>query len=120
MSEMLERQRNSSEAMPVITSFKVLLCRVFWCFGGPIILSFLTYKIAYAKDGWGTPSDIAFPIIVAATIAARWIGFRNGERSNTIGEVTTLAQLRSYSVKFMTGGLIVWIAANVLANHVLN
>jgi hypothetical protein len=117
---MVDSSRQSEVAIEPIASFSVLLSRVAWCFGGPVALAFLTLKIAFSQDGWGSPSDVAFPLVLAATIAARWISFRNGDRLNTFGEVTTLNQLRRYSVVFLCAGVVVWIATNMLANHVLN
>jgi len=103
---MVESSSQPKAAIEPITSLKALIARVAWCFAGPVTLAFLTYKIAFSKDGWVTPSDIAFPIILASTVAARWISFRCGDRSNTIGEVTTLDELRRYSVIFISVGLL--------------
>ena len=117
---MAEHSKNSGDALPPITSFNVLAYRVFWCFGGPVILAFLLYKIAFANDGWLTPSDLAYPIVLIATVAARWASFRAGDRSNSVGEVTTIDQLRRYSIVFTTVGLLIWIVANVLGNRGVN
>lgn len=99
-----------------MTSFAVLICHLFWIFGGPIVLSFLTLKLATTKDGWTTPYDIGFPIVLAATVAARWYCFRSGDILNSMGEITTMDQLRRYTRVFLVGGMAVWIAANLIAN----
>lgn len=114
---MVEPSNQTKEVLPPITSFRVILCRIVWCFAGPVALCFLTLKIALTTDGWIAPSDLGFPCVVIMTVAARWFCFRGGDRTNTLGEVTTIEQLRRYSMILAIGGLLVWSAANVLGNH---
>lgn len=103
-----------------ITTFSQLVVRVAWVFGGPVALAFLAIKIATTKDGWVSSSDLAFLLILPATVAARWIGFRNGDRSNTLGELTTQEQLRRYSISFLAGGIVLWVGANLCGNSILS
>lgn len=115
---MVESSNRAEAAMEPITSIKVLISRVAWYFAGPVTLCLLAFKIASTNDGWLTASDITFPIIVAATVAARWICFRAGDRSNTMGQVTSIEDLRRYSIVFSIGSVLVWIAANIVGNFV--
>lgn len=114
--QMVESSNRTEAALEPITSFTVLFSRIVWFFAGPVVLCFLAVRIATISDGWMSASDIAFPIVVVATVAARWICFRSGDPSNTTGGITTIEELRRYSIVFPIGGALVWAAANIIGN----
>ena len=114
---MTEKTQPRETAVPPITSFWVLVCRVAWLFAGPVMLGFLALAIANRNDGWIAATDLGFLIVLAATVGARWISFHSGDTSNSSGEVTSLDQLRRYSVGFLMGGILVWIATNFIGNQ---
>lgn len=114
---MTEKTPQHDSAVQPITSLWVLICRVTWLFAGPMILAFLALAIFNRNDGWIAATDLGFLVVMAATVGARWIAFHSGDTSNSNGEATSLDQLRRYSIGFLTGGILVWIAANVTGNH---
>jgi hypothetical protein len=50
-------------------------------------------------------------------LLGRWLEFRGGHAQTATGEPATRADLRRYLVTATVVGLLVWVAANVVANH---
>lgn len=117
---MAETSRPAVTDVGTITTFSQLAIRIAWVFAGPVALAFIAITIASTRDGWLTTSDLAFLIVLVATVSARWIGFRNGDRANTLGELTTQEQMRRYSINFSAGGIALWASANLFANTILS
>ncbi|HEY0982864.1 MULTISPECIES: hypothetical protein [unclassified Schlesneria] len=114
---MAEKIQTPNGAIRPITSLWVLTGRVAWLFAGPVVLGFLVMSMLQRRDGWIAGTDLAFLIILAVTVGARWLTYNAGDTSNSNGEPTTEAQLRTYSFSFLTGGVVVWILANIVGNH---
>lgn len=95
----------------------VLLGRVFWMFLGPMILVFLGYSIVRIGNGWFTPADIAFLVVVGVLVLARWLEVRGGNPQTASGEPATPEQFRRYILLAPLVGIMVWIGANLIGNH---
>ncbi|WP_010585903.1 hypothetical protein [Schlesneria paludicola] len=106
-----------SAARP-ITSLSLIFYRMVWCFAGPALLALSLARIATTNDGWVASTDIGFVVILAGTVAARWLGFMSGERANTVGEITTKEQLHRYTLVWLVGGSMAWIVANVIGGRI--
>ena len=117
---MVEHPRKTAEVAPPITSLNLLLCRLWWCFVGPVILCFLAIQQSVAPDGWLAASDIGFLIVMLTTVGSRWVSFRAGDRVNAFGDIVGVEQLRRYSMFFLGGGTVVWIVTNVIGNRIFH
>ena len=95
------------------------LARIFWMMIGPMILVLLVMGVAGTGTGWFTGHDIAFLIVVAVTVLARWYEFRSGNPLASTGDPATPDVLRRYVVCVSLIGLGVWVVANVIGNHLL-
>jgi len=78
------------------------------------------WRIVTTGSGWLTSWDVAFCVVVALMMAGRWVELRSGTATTITGEPATAAQCKRYDWVLLTvaGGL--WIAANVVGNHVIN
>lgn len=96
------------------TSLIGIFARLFWMMAGPAILLLLAYTLASNEKGWLAPSSIAFLVVLAGVVIARWLDPHTSE-----GEPTTPAHLRKYMVSTVGMGLLAWVIANLLGNHLL-
>jgi len=96
-----------------------VLARLLWIMVGPVFLAVFGYWIIKTGNGWFTPADFAFLGILAAMIVARWLEFRGGHPKTAEGEPATAAHLRRYAIGAAVVGLSLWVAVNLVANHVL-
>ena len=104
---------------PQATPLHLLFVRMMWIAIGPGILLLTLFKIAENGTGWITALDVLFFVVLAITIASRWWDFNRGDRTTTTGEIATLDHMRRYTVIMVVLGVVAWIVANVLGNHVL-
>lgn len=112
---------NSTPAEPVrITSFWVLGGRLTWIALGPVALVGLTIGIVSGGTGWLTGLDAAFVLVAGLMLLGRWTEQRSGSATTLTGEPATPAQLRRYVVLLIPVAAVIWLAANILGNHVLN
>lgn len=102
------------------TSGRDILIRVFWMMVGPLLLVILAYNIMRTGGGWFTNSDYGFLAVLAVIGLVRWLEFRFGHPRTASGEPATTRHLRRFLVGLALGGLIVWTAANVVGNYVLD
>jgi hypothetical protein len=109
------------ENMPAANaSTLVVLSRLVWMMFGPMLLTVTALIIANAVDaGWRTTADIAFLLILALTIAARWIEFGGGGAMDGTGKPVSREHVVRYTGIMLVGGLAVWVGANVVANYLL-
>jgi hypothetical protein len=84
---------------------------------GPSVLLLLAIGIANRGQGWLTPVDIAFLVVLAAMVAARWLEFRRGAALKGTGEPATRTDLLRYVPIAVATGLAVWIVANLVGNY---
>jgi hypothetical protein len=79
---------------------------------GPATLLLLAYTLAENQKGWFAPSSIAFLVVLAAVIIARWLDPQTSD-----GERTTPVHLRRFTVSTAGIGLAAWVVVNLLGNH---
>ncbi len=102
-----------------VTSIKVVLARLFWMLLGPAFLTICLYRIATAGTGWTTFADLVYFVILGGMILGRWVEFRAGNPRTSTGEPAAPADLRRYVLAVAAGGLLLWVVANVVGNHLL-
>jgi hypothetical protein len=90
------------------------LARLFWMMGAPALMLFLVAVIIQRGGGWGSPSSIAFLVVMLASIAARRLDPHNG-----YGEPTAPGELRKHAIITTGVGLAAWTLANALGNQLL-
>jgi hypothetical protein len=100
-----------------ITSPVPLLARLFWSMVGPLILIFLGIANLKSKTGWMSTADIAYFVVLAALIGARWLEFRGGNARTATGEPAAARHLQRYAWMTLVIGLGIWIITNLIGNH---
>jgi hypothetical protein len=90
--------------------------RIFWIFGGPMLLAMIAFQIASNGGGWFTATDAVFFALLGALVLARWAEFHGGSPQTADGEPATSAHLRRYVVVAGGLGLVVWVIANVIGS----
>ena len=102
-----------------LTSITALLGRLMWFFIGPAALIFITYGIVKGGTGWLTALDAAFFVVVALMIGGRWREQRSGSAITADGRPATWQHFRRYVLAVLPAAVAIWVAANVLGNHLL-
>ncbi len=114
-----EHSISSSPKVKPVTSLAVLGARLTWIFAGPVALLFAAYGIVNAGSGWLTLLDAAFFAIVLFMLLGRWTEQRSGCAMTVYGEPLPLRDYRLYMAALPVVAIAIWIAANVLGNHLL-
>ena len=104
---------------PQVTSFAVLVARLTWMLAGPLALFVLAYHIGTAGTGWVTAANFGYFLILGGMLLARWYEYRSGQGQTAEGGAMTSADLRTYLIGATAVGVGVWVAANVVGNHLL-
>jgi hypothetical protein len=86
---------------------------------GPLFLLLCAGKVVATGNGWFTPADIAYFVVLAAMIFARWFEFHKGNAQTATGEPATQANLYRYVLATLAIGLGVWVVANIIGNYIL-
>jgi hypothetical protein len=94
-----------------------MFSRGFWMMFGPLLLIPLAFKIVEHGQGWFTPYDIAFLLILAGMLAARGFEFYKGAPRTAEGQPATSDHFKRYALGVVTIGLACWVVTNLLANH---
>lgn len=102
-----------------ITSLSALFGRLMWTLLGPMLLLASIYAIIFVGKGWFTPWDGFFAALVALMIAGRWLEHRSGSATTITGEPATTGHYHRYLKVLPAVALILWLAANVVNNHIL-
>ena len=98
----------------------VLVGRVFWMMLGPALMLVCIAMILNAQGaGWKTSIDLAFFVILAATIGGRVIEHLGGNPRNGLGEPATAWELRRYVLVAVPLAIAAWCVANYIANRPL-
>jgi hypothetical protein len=103
-----------------IHSITVLGARVTWTLLGPFVLLLTTWSIVAQGIGWLTWLDGLFVAVVGLMVLGRWIEQRSGACTTLTGEPSTPEQSRRYIVILLVVAIVVWLAANMFGNHLLN
>ncbi|MFH1417304.1 MAG: hypothetical protein ABII12_03345 [Planctomycetota bacterium] len=96
----------------------VLLGRLVWVILGPMFALLITCVIVN-RAGWFTPWDAALGIVVALMVGGRWVEQRSGSAMKATGEPATVEHYKRYVRVLLPLAAGVWVAANVLGNHIL-
>jgi small-conductance mechanosensitive channel len=102
------------------TSIGAVVARVFWMMLGPLMLLVMAFTIAKNGNGWLSGVSIGYLGVLAATILARWLEFRDGAALTSDGQPMTTQLLRRFVVLAAVVGLAVWVVANVLGIFVFS
>lgn len=102
-----------------IGSMWVLLARLAWFLLGPVSAALLTYAIIHHGSGWLTGWDVAFLCVIAVMVLGRWAEMRSGVATTVSGAPATAAHFTRYVRGLLPVAAGVWLAANVLGNHIL-
>ncbi|MFO0982876.1 MAG: hypothetical protein U1E76_14285 [Planctomycetota bacterium] len=103
-----------------ITSLSALLGHLMWSGLGPALLIGLSIGIVMRGSGWLTPLDFAFIAVALVMIASRFLEHRSGQATTLAGQPATRQQLHRYLLAAPPILIGIWVAANVLGNHVLH
>lgn len=115
----MDRREGHPLKTPEVTSCSVLLARCFWFFVGPAILVLLAVGIVSSGSGWVTALDVAFFLVLSLMLAGRWFEFQSGQAMTGTGAVASWADFRRYVLLLTPLAASVWMAANLLGNHLL-
>jgi ABC-type polysaccharide/polyol phosphate export permease len=102
-----------------ITSLAVLGARLTWILLGPLVLLGITWGIVSQGTGWFTGLDAAFAVVVGLMVLGRWVEARSGTATTLTGEPASGAYFKRYVTILLPLAVVVWVAANVLGNHIL-
>lgn len=100
------------------TSLLGAVSRLFWMMIGPGLLALCTLFIVTKGNGWMTPADIGYFVVLAALMLARCLEFWTGNPQTSTGEAATPAHLRMYLLGVVVIGILVWAVANIIGNSV--
>ena len=111
------REMNSDGA---ISNLAVLFARIFCFLLGPMFLVLTAMGIVNSGSGWFTNLDALFACLVVLTVVSRWVEQRSGSATTAKGEPATMRDFRRYLRSVLLIATLVWVAANLLGNHVLH
>jgi hypothetical protein len=100
-----------------MTSFPAFVGRVFWMMVGPFALATLALSIAGQADGWFSPTDLLYFVVLAGMLIGRWTEFRFSLPMTASGEPATADHLRRYVLGLGLLGLVAWVVANLIGNR---
>lgn len=103
-----------------IDSLWVLGARLTWTILGPAALLLLVFGIVTRGSGWTTGLDAGFGVVVGLMLLGRWVEQRSGSATTLQGEPASPHAYRRYLVAFGILAAVVWVAVNLLGNHLLN
>ncbi len=105
---------------PQVNSVGLLLARLMWMLGGPLLLLVLLYWTVSTGRGWLTLWDGMYWVVTAAMIACRWLEIRSGVALTATGEPATWVHFRRYAEVLLAVAAVAWVAANLVGNHLLH
>ncbi|MGP0062783.1 MAG: hypothetical protein ACLQGP_04155 [Isosphaeraceae bacterium] len=103
-----------------MTSAPAFFGRLSWMIVGPFALAICAFTITERHDGWFSPVDLTYFLVLGGMALGRWTEFQSGQPLTATGEPATPAHLRRYLLGLSTLGLGIWIAANVLGNAAIH
>ena len=115
-------RRNSREVNSggAISSLGVLFATVFGSLLGPMFLVLTAMSIVNSGSGWFTKLDAIFAGLLTLMVACRWVEQRSGSATTAKGEPATMQDFRRYVRSVLLIATLIWVAANLLGNHVLH
>jgi hypothetical protein len=94
----------------VHTTWYQTLARQLWMFIGPAALSLLTILLLDKNIGWSAPRSLAFPIVLAATIALRWVD----PLALDSNDPAPPGQKARFTILMLVLGAVLWIGGNAI------
>jgi hypothetical protein len=91
-----------------------------WLFVGPMGMLLTLATIVQRGTGWATGHDATFFVFLAAAIVARWIDYLTGDPVTSGGEGAPPGAARRYTMLVVSLGVVGWVLANVIGNHLLS
>jgi hypothetical protein len=115
-------RRNSHEVNGdrAISSLGVLFATVFGSLLGPMFLVLTAMGIVNSGSGWFTKLDAIFAGLLTLMVACRWVEQRSGSATTAKGERATMQDFRRHVRSVLLIATLIWVAANLLGNHVLH
>ena len=89
------------------------LSRLFWMFGGLIVLIFLSFSI-YNQHSFSI-RDLGFWLLVLALVIIRYVDIRYLHGQTAEGEPATMTNWRRYCVGLLSGSLVAWMILHGLS-----
>jgi hypothetical protein len=102
-----------------MTSVPALVGRLSWMMVGPFCLAICALSIAQRGDGWLSPPDLLYLLVLGGMLIGRWSEFRFGLPLTATGEPASAEHLRRYVWVVAGLGLAIWLAANLVGNHAI-
>ena len=97
----------------------VILSRIMWMIFGPILSIGIIYAIVTNANGWFTIWDAAFAVVIGLMLGSRSIEQQSGTAMTATGEPATTEHFERYVKTLLPVAAVVWVATNVLGNHIL-
>ena len=104
-------------ATVAMTSTPAFLGRLAWMIVGPFALAIFAISITMNGDGWFSPLDFIYFLVLGGMLLGRWTEFRHARPMTAMGEPATAAHLRRYTLVLSTLGFGIWVAANLVGNQ---
>jgi hypothetical protein len=104
-------------ATEAMTSAPAFFGRISWMIVGPFALAICALSIIERRDGWLSPRDLIYFVVLGGMLLARWTEFRYGRPLTATGEPASAAHLRQYTLVLSILGLGAWVAANLIGNQ---
>ncbi len=73
-----------------ITSISAILARILWTLLGPAAMGLVAVAIVTCGNGWLTPLDAFYAVVVALMIGGRWVEQRSGTAATVTGVPATI------------------------------
>lgn len=93
------------------------LARLIWFGIGPAIMLILAAVNTERGGGWMSTIDVAYFVVLGATILARVVDFKTGNPQTATGEPATSAHLRRYVPGILLVAIGVWSVTNLIGNR---
>jgi hypothetical protein len=106
-------------ARDAMTSAPAAFGRLSWMIVGPLALAIFAISITKRRDGWFSPLDLIYFVVLGGMLVGRWTEFRYAQPMTATGEPATAAHLRRYTLVISTLGLGIWFAANLVGNQAI-
>ncbi len=102
-----------------ITSISVILARIMWTLLGPAGMGLAALIIVNRGNGWLTPLDAFYGVVVSLMLAGRYVELRSGQGITVTGEPATIRHFKRYAVVLVLTAALVWALANLIGNHLI-
>jgi hypothetical protein len=116
----LDREPAAKTEERGISSVSVLFGRLMWFIIGPALLLGLTYGMVTRRNGWFTPLDAAYFVVVGLMVLGRWKEQHSGVATTAEGKPATWDHYHRYIRLLLPVAAIVWVLVKITANYILD